>query len=123
MKTIKAIYVLDEISNDENYRPTVKFRDMTYTYDKSIGDYTNDFNSEYGIFSGWAINLMLNEEVEIIEEDKAIEKFELEEIDNKVKYKSDTGEYTVRVIDIDMMAKINEIIDVIKEIKENKEEK
>lgn len=67
-KKIKVIEVLNEMANDESYRPTVKYKEMTYTYHYDIGDYTNDFNSEYGIFSGWALNLMLNDEVEILED-------------------------------------------------------
>ena len=67
-KKIRAIEVLNEMANNESYRPTVKYKEMTYTYHYDIGDYTNDFNSEYGIFSGWALNLMLNDEVEILED-------------------------------------------------------
>ena len=75
-KKIRAIEVLNEMANNESYRPTVKYKEMTYTYHYDIGDYTNDFNSEYGIFSGWALNLMLNDEVEILEDNTE----EIEEI-------------------------------------------
>lgn len=81
-KKIKVIEVLNEMANDESYRPTVKYKEMTYTYHYDIGDYTNDFNSEYGIFSGWALNLMLNDEVEILEDN-------IEEIEE---YKGETFE-------------------------------
>lgn len=67
-KKITVIELLNKIANEESYRPTVKYQEMTYTYHWDIGDYTNDFNSEYGIFSGWALNLMLNNEVEILED-------------------------------------------------------
>ena len=76
-KKIRAIEVLNEMANNESYRPTVKYKEMTYTYHYDIGDYTNDFNSEYGIFSGWALNLMLNDEVEILEDNTE----DIEEID------------------------------------------
>ena len=80
-KKIRAIEVLNEMANNESYRPTVKYKEMTYTYHYDIGDYTNDFNSEYGIFSGWALNLMLNDEVEILEDNtEEIEELEITEI-------------------------------------------
>lgn len=97
-KKIKVIEVLNEMANDESYRPTVKYQEMTYTYNYDIGDYTNDFNSEYGIFSGWALNLMLNNEVEILE-DNTEEIEELPDYNYSIKENRD---------------KINEIIRYIK---------
>ena len=86
-KKIKAIEVLNEMANNESYRPTVKYQEMTYTYRNDIGDYTNDFNSEYGIFSGWALNLMLNNEVEILEDNiEEIEEIPQYRIDNCTDY-------------------------------------
>lgn len=115
---IKTIELLNRMANDENYRPKVKCKEITYIYDNTIGDYTNDFNSEYGIFSGWALNLMLNSEVEIIEEDKTIKELKLVNLNNKVQLKTDTGDYTVRMIDIEMIDRINRLIREIKESKE-----
>lgn len=92
-KKIKAIEVLNEMANDESYRPTVKYQEMTYTYHYDIGDYTNDFNSEYGIFSGWALNLMLNNEVEILEDNtEEIEELKYDVVDENGRgwYKLDT---------------------------------
>ena len=84
---IRAIEVLNEMANNESYRPTVKYKEMTYTYHYDIGDYTNDFNSEYGIFSGWALNLMLNDEVEILEDNtEEIEEIPQYRIDNCTDY-------------------------------------
>lgn len=84
-KKIKAIQVLNEMADDESYRPTVKYQEMTYTYRNDIGDYTNDFNSEYGIFSGWALNLMLNNEVEILEDNtEEIEELSYEWTTNEI---------------------------------------
>lgn len=92
-KKIRAIEVLNEMANNESYRPTVKYKEMTYTYHYDIGDYTNDFNSEYGIFSGWALNLMLNDEVEILEDNtEEIEELKYDVVDENGRgwYKLDT---------------------------------
>ena len=104
-KKIKVIELLNKIANDEIYRPTVKYQEMTYTYYNDIGDYTNDFNSEYGIFSGWALNLMLNNEVEILEDNT-------EEIGELPDYN-----YSIK----ENRQKINELVKAVNEIrKENK---
>lgn len=110
-KKIKAIEVLNEMANDESYRPTVKYKEMTYTYHYDIGDYTNDFNSEYGIFSGWALNLMLNDEVEILE-DNTEEIKELEKIENG-------NVYTYNWIEV--ANKVNELVKAVNKMKEGKE--
>ena len=110
-KKIRAIEVLNEMANNESYRPTVKYKEMTYTYHYDIGDYTNDFNSEYGIFSGWALNLMLNDEVEILEDNTE----EIEELEYFNIGKAKSTDQTK------MIDKINELVKVVKEIRKKKE--
>ena len=111
-KKIRAIEVLNEMANNESYRPTVKYKEMTYTYHYDIGDYTNDFNSEYGIFSGWALNLMLNDEVEILEDNTE----EIEEliVSDEGFIKAENGCWKGRKLDVAFANKINEIIRYIK---------
>lgn len=110
-KKIKVIELLNKIANDESYRPTVKYQEMTYTYHWDIGDYTNDFNSEYGIFSGWALNLMLNNEVEILE-DNTEEIEELKPVEDGATYRYEWSE---------IPKKINELVKAINKLRKEKE--
>lgn len=119
-KKIRAIEVLNEMANDESYRPTVKYQEMTYTYNYDIGDYTNDFNSEYGIFSGWALNLMLNNEVEILE-DNTEEIEEIPEISDEY-FNMLSDEAKVKWLKSYIKEdrnKINELVKVVKEIRKD----
>ena len=119
-KKIRAIEVLNEMANNESYRPTVKYKEMTYTYHYDIGDYTNDFNSEYGIFSGWALNLMLNDEVEILE-DNTEEIEEIQEISDEY-FNMLSDEAKVKWLKSYIKEdrnKINELVKVVKEIRKD----
>ena len=119
-KKIRAIEVLNEMANNESYRPTVKYKEMTYTYHYDIGDYTNDFNSEYGIFSGWALNLMLNDEVEILE-DNTEEIEEIKEISDEY-FNMLSDEAKVKWLKSYIKEdrnKINELVKVVKEIRKD----
>ena len=109
-KKIRAIEVLNEMANNESYRPTVKYKEMTYTYHYDIGDYTNDFNSEYGIFSGWALNLMLNDEVEILEDNTE----EIEELLTIEDYECDKTDIRLN------RDKINELVKAVNSIRKDK---
>lgn len=112
-KKIRAIEVLNEMANNESYRPTVKYKEMTYTYHYDIGDYTNDFNSEYGIFSGWALNLMLNDEVEILEDNTE----EIEELDKDGTFEFNKIQHQAI---IDIQNKINELVKAVNAIRKDK---
>ena len=71
---MKVIDLLNKIANDDKFRPNIKFRKITYIYREEFDDYKNDNNGNCGILNGFCINMILNDEVEIIEEDKKIEK-------------------------------------------------
>ncbi len=70
---MKIIDLLVKINNDKNYRPDIKFHNNNYKYLKEYGDYQND-KGHWGILSGYSINMILNDEVEILEEPNKIEK-------------------------------------------------
>lgn len=110
-KKIKIIELLNKIANDESYRPTVKYKEMTYTYHNDIGDYTNDFNSEYGIFSGWALNLMLNYEVEILEDNTE----EIKELKYDVVDENGRGWYKLDTI----ADKVTELVKAVNKIRKD----
>jgi hypothetical protein len=70
-KTIKVIDFINKMAQDYNYRPTVKFHDITYKYYDC--DYKNDKNDKYGVLAGWCLNLILDDTVQIIEEEPEID--------------------------------------------------
>ncbi len=86
---MKVIDILNKMANDEDYRPTVVFSRVTFTYNTIVGDYENDRDSDCGIFANYVIENILNDEVEVIEENKEIE--ELGFIEETVKYCDGTG--------------------------------
>lgn len=67
---IKVIELLNKMANDENYKPTFKYKDNIYQYDFKTKYYIPSFMGLYKIY------MILNDEVEIIEEPKKIEKID-----------------------------------------------
>lgn len=119
MKTIKVIQLLNSIANKNSIPEKIKYEDNIYTLHGSRDYYCEDIGRYFfeEIMSTDSVDNVMNEEVEIIE-DKLIE--HLQYIQEQV-----CGGIEERVI-IDgkhLANKINEIIDVINEMKENKEEK
>lgn len=75
---MKLIDIFTKITNDEPVPKKVKFNDEIYTYKPEWKDYADE-DEHYGLFvdtisNTYQITKMLNEEIEIIEEDKKIEK-------------------------------------------------
>ena len=109
MKTIKIIDLLNKIANGEELPTYIKVRDsifgVSYKFSGKDLDYQLDNDENY--LSDYICNggISLNDEVEIIEEDKKIER-----ITNEAFLNSPFGEL--------VGGKFNEIIDYI-----NKEEK
>ena len=79
---MKVIDLLNKMANDEDYRPTVVFSRVTFTYNTIVGDYENDRDSDYGIFANYVVENILNDEVEVIEENKEIEELDEMQIIN-----------------------------------------
>ena len=107
---MKIIDILNKMFKDENYRPTVKYDEKIYTYKELPGNYkSSDENADYGIFSEYVLENILNDEVEVIEENKEIEEFRTE--------------YTMRQMDKQFEDKINELVRAVNELIKEREEK
>lgn len=102
---MKVIDLLNKIANDQNYRPDFMYHGTKYKYQKEFGDYQNEWNYKWGAFAGWCVNMILNDEIEIIEEDKPIEK--LMRLDSR-----ETSDCIIKIQD-----KINELIDEVNKLK------
>lgn len=105
---MKIIDIFNKIANDEEVPKKVKFNDEIYTYKPEWKDYADE-DTHYGLFvdtisNTYQITKMLNEEIEIIEEDKKIEKLVIKSIEDSEHF--------------DMKEKINEIIDKIEKLEE-----
>ena len=107
---MKVIDILNKMANEE-LKDGFKFKYMGFTYiykkwedriakaDEDFTDFTDD----------WHIEEALNDEVEVIEENKEIEEFKTE--------------YTMRQMDIQFKNKINELVRAVNKLNKEKEEK
>ena len=110
---IKVIDMLVKMGKDKNYKPTFKYKDTIYQYDFKTKYYTPSFMGLYKIY------MILNDEVEIIEETKKIEKIdEILRIDDLIPPYGE-NEYKVWKNIIIQQNKINELIDEINNLKVN----
>lgn len=108
-----TIYELLGLVKDGKAPKKIKYNDIEIEYDKDTNDYYPYYDKclfEYGFST---CNNFLNDEVEIIEEPKKIEKLELES------GKIDDKEFLAKYITHNRY-KINELIDEINNLKENK---
>ena len=103
---MKVIDLLNKIANGEKVPKFIVCEDTYY-----LGD--NGFLREQGVGeTQWYIDKnWLNEEAEIIEEDKKIE---------KLMYRWEETENGYEICDEELVNKINEIIDVVNKLKEER---
>ena len=107
---MKIIDLLNKIANGEEVPSKIKYpsKEKEYIYDLDIQDYRCDdtliFNT---LFSNYRTKFFINDEVEIIEEDKKIEKLNLD------KERKTIGNEQIRAIDYLLEAEINELIDKV----------
>ena len=110
---MKVIDLLNKIANGEEVKFKILSVDAIYRYDKDYQLYceTSDEICEWGIDYRW-----LNEEVEIIKEDKKIPvKIDVEDDGNTITL-YDNAEWTIlNNVDVAICNKINEIIDYLEE--------
>ena len=109
---MKVIDIINKMANDKDYRPTILFLGVTFTYNTTIGDYENDRDSNYGIFTNFIIENILNDEVEVIEKEETEEMDELriagittEEMENRIELKEVLNDTLY-----DIKEKINELV-------------
>lgn len=105
---MKIIDLLVKLANGEEVPKQIKFEGEIFTFDKNYRRYIDEDNRLLG--ERTSLDAWLNDEVGIIEEPKEIEKIPIPEIE------CSENERILRA-----EIKINELIDVVKELK--KEEK
>ena len=107
---MKVIDLLNKIANGEEVPRQVDYYDITYTYN---GDCYVSNEGELLLDDIEELTRCLNEEIEIIEEDKKIEKIDLRGYYND--YSQDIEEYCAG--ETTLAIKINEIIDKLNKLK------
>ena len=113
---IKLIDLLNKIANKEQVPEKIKYNNKIWEYDV----YSNDYKGEdiwlfEELFEYRRTIEFINDEVEIIEEQKKIEKITVRE--KTLGFPN--GEWTARNMDKAFAIKINELIDKINNLKEN----
>ena len=108
--TIKVIDLLNKIANSEEVPKKIKYHwEYEYRYDEDRNEYCYMNNQNERFDDEWFIIAMLNDEVEIIEEEKENEK-PIQELKNKRFTKNQKQ----------IAGKINEVIRAINELKKGK---
>ena len=107
MKTIKVIDLLNKIAKGEEIPKKIKYSNIEWEYNIHLKDYQgyDGLHNTTRYFSNWVCFTSLNDEIEIIEEEKEIKKIDFMTL-NTQKEKN-------RV----MKDKINELIDIVSELK------
>ena len=120
MKTIKIIDILCYISIGEKEKipKKVKWRDSIWEYDNRIQDYTNGHLMLFEQLKIIKTKEFLNDEVEIIEEDKKIEKLNDILRVNDLRPPYDCNLEKIWIHTIKNHNKINELIDEANRLKE-----
>lgn len=108
MNKIKVIDLLNMISKGEEVPKKVKYKTFYWEYSEKNRDYKDTYEDYVFSCSNYDIPEMLNNEVEIIEEDKKIEKIDCK--DFEFMKKPDKVRFLAK--------KINEIIDKINKMED-----
>ena len=117
MKTIKIIDLLNKIANGEEVPKEIVYNTRIFRYNEYNKCYIWHCNrDEFYLSTYYRIEQILNDEVEIIEEDKKITKIEKL---NNVGNSKDIGEFKDKqqLNNHILKNKINELIDVINNLK------
>lgn len=123
---IRLIDLLNKIYNNDNIPKKIIYDNCKWEYLSEYSDYKNEYKSYlfgYYIANYDDIHSFLNQEIEIIEEDKKIEKLNIENdspthfyITNEYGTKCGLTKHSKMIAD-----KLNEIIDVVNKLVEDNE--
>lgn len=118
------IYTLLGLVKDGKAPKKIKYKNNIYEYDGETQNYCSPINMIWDFLIGKDIVALLDDEVEIIEYPKKIEKIEIyEDLDGHYFLNNRDKKIYIGCDEIDFMVdKFNELIDEINNIKDNKYE-
>ena len=117
---IKIIDLLNMMANDEKIPKHIRFDNYIWDYLEDDNDYDSSFEDNW-LFQDYIPNNydlleILNDEIEIIEENKKIEK-----LGKNFTFEDNTNEMAKSDWQVSIISqKINELIDEVNKLKENK---
>ena len=121
---IKIIDLFNKIYNYEDVPRKIILDNRNWFYNDKYQDY---FDEEHNSLIKFLIDdftyetrELLNTEVEIIEEDKMIKNFDIESENGQYKLEFKSCSYPLNDINYIVLSKLNEIIDEVNKLKENK---
>jgi len=120
---IKIIDLLNKIANGEAVPKMIYYGAKTYHYNNHNHSYIhyNIMDKEEYLTTNYRIEQILNDEIEIIEEDKPIEKTsKIEKITTDLNYANNYSKNNVKINGKYLADKINEIIDKVNELEKEK---
>lgn len=115
---IKIIDLLNMRANGEQLPLQIKYKTIIYNL-MADNTYRDNGNEEFISFWREDINYILNDEIEIIEEDKKIEKLKIK--DGKITGNWENGNYycyTLSSPQAVIVNKLNELVDEVNKLKE-----
>jgi hypothetical protein len=126
---MKIIDLLNKIANGEEVPSKIKVDEKTYEYQGDDYGHKQD-DDDNGIITSWLftdneiekydyISEFLNDEVEIIEEDKKIEKLDIQDDGNTITLFNDKEWTILDNVDVLFGNKINELIDKVNSLENN----
>ena len=118
MNKIRVIDLLNKIAKGEEVPKKIKYKNNIYEYDGETQNYCSPINMIWDFLIGKDIVALLNDEVEIIEEDKKIEKISWGEKESLAMYFTTSEEILARRTE-KLKSSLNELIDEINNLKEN----
>lgn len=111
-----TMYELLGLVKDGKAPKKILYNDIELEYDEDTNDYYPYYDKYLFEFKfAYCVNF-LNDEAEIIEEDKRIEKIIIK--DSTLSFPNGGGQWTARNMDKALAIKINELIDEISKLKE-----
>ena len=113
-----TLYELLGLIKDGKAPKKIKYKNNIYEYDGETQNYCSPINMIWDFLIGKDIVALLNDEVEIIEEDKKIEKISWGEKESLAMYFTTSEEILARRTE-KLKSSLNELIDEINNLKEN----
>ena len=111
---IKIIDLLNKVANGDVVPKIIMFNNIRYDYQEEDNTYYSYGNN--CLWKGYCFGI-LNDYVEIIEEEKELEKLDIESENGRYRLKFNSCSYSLNEINYIILSKLNEVIDTLNKMK------